>query len=146
MTETTKPRDALKDTKLDVKIVLSSLWAATMFCFVYGDYFGLYQHGTIQNMMAGIMGPLGRINDTIMLGVSTMMAIPAVMIFLSIILPPTPNRILNILFGVVYTVIMGLTMIGAAPYYIFFGIIEVCLTLLVVFFSATWPKVTQTNG
>jgi len=34
---------------------LSALWAATMFCYVYGDYFGLYVPGKLAEIAAGRM-------------------------------------------------------------------------------------------
>lgn len=132
----------LQDTKIDVKLKLATLWTSTMFCYVYGDYFGLYTQGKLQSMIDGKMGPLGQATDMVLLGVSLMMAIPAVMIFLSIILPPVLNRVLNIIFGLIYSAIMVLTMMGGAPYYLFFGTIEVILTLLIIFFGWTWPKTT----
>ncbi len=33
------------DAKVNVKIKISALWAPVMFCYVYGDYFGLYVPG-----------------------------------------------------------------------------------------------------
>jgi hypothetical protein len=74
-----------------------------------------------------------------MIFVSAMMVIPSLMIFLSTVLPPWPNRLLNILFGAVYTAIISLTMWSGA-HFIFYGVIEMALTLLVVFYAWTWPR------
>jgi hypothetical protein len=54
-------------------------------------------------------------------------------------LAPWPNRLLNILFGAVYTAIISLTMRSGA-HFIFYGVIEMALTLLVVFYGWTWPR------
>jgi hypothetical protein len=35
----------LDDIKVHVKIKISALWASVMFCYIYGDYFGLYKPG-----------------------------------------------------------------------------------------------------
>lgn len=35
-------KTGLEDQKVNVKTKLSALWASVMFCYVYGDYFGLY--------------------------------------------------------------------------------------------------------
>jgi len=128
-----------KDTKIDVKIKLSALWASVMFCYIYADYFGLYVPGALQRMLQGRMGPLGRTTQGVLLGTSIMMAIPSVMIFLSVALKPNLNRWLNIIFGVLYTVIILFTMWQWA-FYIFFGIIEVVLTGLVVWHAWSWPR------
>ena len=130
---------ALDDIKIHVKIKMSALWASVMFCYVYADYFGLFVPGTLQGMLKGTMGPLGPTTQAVLLGTSLMMAIPSVMIFLSVALKPKLNRWLNIIFGVIYTLIILITMWDWA-FYIFFGIIEVVLTGLVVWYAWNWPR------
>jgi Family of unknown function (DUF6326) len=130
---------ALKDTEIDVKIKLSALWASVMFCYIYADYFGLYIPGRLQAMLKGIMGPLGPTTQGVLLGTSLVMAIPSVMIFLSVALRPRLNRWLNVIFGVFYTVIILITMWDWA-FYVFFGVIEITLTGLVVWCAWNWPQ------
>ena len=76
----TEPSTALDDIKVHVKVKISALWASLMFCYIYGDYFGLYKPGTLQDMLTGKMGPLGPTTQGILLGTSAMMAIPSVMV------------------------------------------------------------------
>ena len=86
------------------------------------------------------MGPFP-VTQAGLLIASLMMAVPAVMVFLSLILKPKVSRWANIILGVLYTVIGVANLIGEAwAYYIFFGIIEIVLTLLVVFYGWKWPK------
>ncbi|MDQ6646842.1 MAG: hypothetical protein M3Y93_06390 [Pseudomonadota bacterium] len=49
----------LGDIKVHVCFKLSALWAALMFCDIYGDYFGLDVPGKLQGMLDG-KGPVGR--------------------------------------------------------------------------------------
>lgn len=119
---------------------LGALWTATMFCYVYGDFFGLFLPGSLAEMNRGIIGPLGPATPVILSAVSAMMAVPAVMIVLSLILPPVINRWLNIGLGLIYTAIMLLTMIDAPPFYLLLGAIEVTLTLAVVMCAWRWPR------
>jgi hypothetical protein len=135
-----KPDDAFEDLKINVKIKLSALWAAVMFCYVYGDYFGLYTPGTVQQMIAGKMGPLGAATQGVLVGTSAMMAIPSLMVFLSLVLPPRVNRVLNVALGIIYTLIILASMPGTWAYYIFFGVIEVVLTLSVAWYAWKWPR------
>ena len=130
---------ALEDIKINVKIKLSALWASVMLCYIYVDYFGLYVPGALQGMLKGKMGPLGPTTQGVLLGTSLMMAIPCVMIFLSVALAPNLNRWLNITFGAIYTLIILGTMWDWA-FYIFFGVIEVVLTGLVVWYAWNWPR------
>ena len=134
-----KAGTALDDIKIHVKMKISALWASVMFCYIYGDYFGLYVPGALQRMLEGKMGPLGPTTQGVLVGTSVMMAIPSVMIFLSLALKPNLNRWVNIILGVIYTVIILITMWDWA-FYIFLGIIEVVLTALIVWYAWNWPK------
>jgi hypothetical protein len=129
---------ALDDIKIHVKLKISALWVSVMFCYIYGDYFGLYVPGALQRMLDGKMGPFGPTTQGILIGTSLMMAIPSVMVFLSVALNPKLNRCLNIIFGVIYTVIILITMWDWA-FSIFWGIIEVGLTSLIVWYAWNWP-------
>lgn len=129
----------LDDHKVDIKIKLAALWVSVMFCYIYADYFGLFSPGQLATMNQGLIPPLGRSTDRVMIFVSAMMAIPSLMIFLSTALPARPNRMLNIIFGAVYTAIISLTMWSGA-HLIFYGVIEIALTLLVIAFAWTWPR------
>ena len=131
---------ALEDFKAPPKLKICALWAATMFCYVYGDYFGLFMPGRLAEMNAGEIGPLGSATLGVLLGVSIMMAIPSVMVFLSLVLPPSPNRRINIVLGVAYAAIMLLTTLGAPPFYVFFGVLEISLNSAIVWCAWTWPR------
>ncbi|MBN8647828.1 MAG: hypothetical protein J0L55_07720 [Caulobacterales bacterium] len=123
-----------------VQIKIAALWASLMSCFIYCDYFGLYEKGAIMKMNEGFMGPLGQVTPQIMLGVSSMMAIPSVMICLSVILKPSFNRILNIIFPICYIAIMVASSIGAAQFYMFFATIEIFILLGVLYHAVRWPR------
>jgi hypothetical protein len=135
-----KAATVLDDIKIHVKVKLSALWVSVTLCYIYGDYFGLYEPGKLQGMLNGIMGPLGQVTQGVLLGTSILMAIPSVMVFLSLALKPGPNRWLNIILGAIFTVIMLITMPGSWTFYIFLGVVEVVLTGLIVWYAWTWPR------
>jgi len=128
----------LEDTVIPVRLKLAALWTSVMFCYLYADYFGLYVPGALKKMLDGIMVPLGPTTQNMLLGTSLMMAIPSVMIFLSVALKPVPNRWLNTVLGTLYSLIILLTM-WSWNFYIFFGVIEIALTGLVVWYAWNWP-------
>ena len=128
-----------EDVEVPVKVKLSALWASVMFCYIYADYFALYTQGKLQAMMRGQIGPLGAATEGVLVGTSVLMAIPALMIFLSVALKPALNRWLNIIFGVLYTLVILLTMWGPA-FFVFYGVVEVTLTGLVVWYAWRWPR------
>ncbi len=93
----------LQNPKINIKIKLSALWASLMAFYIYGDYFELYVPGKIENLInvnAKLESP------TLLLIASMLIAIPALMIALSILLEPKINRILNIIFGTLFTLIV----------------------------------------
>ncbi len=132
--------ERFEDLAVPVKLKIAALWAAAMFCYVYADFFMLHEPGRLANMNAGILAPFGRATAGIMLGVSVMMVIPSVMVFLSLVLRPSANRWSNMALGSIYSVIIILTMIGAPLFYLFFGTVEVMLTAAIVFYGWTWPR------
>jgi hypothetical protein len=59
------------------------------------------------------------------------------------VLPVRLNRWLNIIFGVVYSLIMIAVIVVFKVgwyFYIMYSVIEVILTLLIVWYAWTWPK------
>ena len=130
----------MNDVTVHVRFKLAALWTSIMFCYIYADYFGLYHPGQLQGMLRGEMGPLGHVTQGVLVGASVMLIVPALLIFLSTALPAAVTRWLNIVFGIVYTIIIALTMIGAWDYYRLFGAIEIVLQLLAVWYAWTWPK------
>ena len=105
------------------------------------DIVGFYRPGMLKEIVAGNMGPLGPVTQGLLLGVAIFMAISAVMVFLSLTLKPDLNRIVNLIFGIVYTFAILLTMLmGPWACYIFLGIIEVWLTSMIVWYAWKFPE------
>jgi hypothetical protein len=134
---------AFDDIKVHVRFKLFALWSSVMFFYIYGDYFELYQPGKLQEVIAGRMA-LGAISQGVLLGMAAAMVIPSLMPFLALVLPTKVSRWMNIVFGAVYSVIMILAIRGGWHFYVFFGLIEITLTLLIVWYAWTWPKQPST--
>ncbi|MCD4790634.1 MAG: DUF6326 family protein, partial [Bacteroidales bacterium] len=93
---TNKKTTEMENMKINVKMKLSALWVAVMFCYLYADVKAFYLHGFIEKIIAGeVMGM--QITQAFLLGSSIVMAIPAVMIFLSLTLKAKANRRANII-------------------------------------------------
>jgi len=75
---------------------------------------------------------------------SLLLVIPALMVFLSIILKSSVNRRLNIILGLFYTAIMILIALTSITpwriFYVFLAIVESCITSLIVWFAWKWSK------
>ena len=128
----------MEDVKINVKLKLSALWAALMLLYIYADHFSLFRMGQIEEMISGRIGPFP-VTQGSLLAFSILMMIPAVMVFLSLALEPTVSRWANIILGVLYTFVNISNLIGETwVYYIVFGVVEIVLTFLIVWYAWKW--------
>ncbi len=142
----TMEQNTLEDFKINIKIKLSVLWTAVTLCYLYGDYFELY----IPLKAQGLVNGNNLLNSPLKLFLAALMlAIPALMVFLSILLKPKINRLLNILFGLFFTAIMLLIAFTSIEpwraFYIFLAIIESIMTSIIVWYAFKWPKQSEIN-
>ena len=126
--------------QVNIKIKLSALWTSVTLCYLYGDYF-------VPNKTKGLVDGTNLLDSPMKLfSASVLLAIPALMVFLSIILKPKINRQLNIVFGIFYTAIMILIAITSITpwrtFYVFLAIVESVITSLIVFYAWKWPKIS----
>ena len=133
--------NTLEDYKINIKIKLSILWASVTLFYLYGDYFELYIPQKTQGLITGdnlLDSP------TNLFLAALLLAIPAVMVVLSILLKPTINRILNIVFGLFFTALMLLiaftSMEPWRAFYVFYAILESIITGVIVWYAFKWPK------
>lgn len=130
-----------EDIKVNIKIKLSALWTTVTLCYLYGDYFELYVPQKTQGLVTGV----NMLNSPIKLfAASILLAIPALMVFLSIILKSTVNRRLNIVLGIFYTALMVLIALTSITpwrtFYVFLAMVESCITALIVCYAWKWSK------
>ena len=123
-----------EDVKVGVRCKIAALWIAMLFLFAYGDIFGFFSPGQIEEVMAGEISGMA-ITQVFLFAVSLYIAIASVMVFLSLVLRPTVNRWTNIILPSLYVV-----SIVASAYYWFLSIAESALLLLIVWYAWTWPK------
>jgi Family of unknown function (DUF6326) len=131
----------LQDFSINIKIKLSALWAGVTLCYLYCDYFELY----VPQKIEGIISGENLLNSPAKLfGAGALLAIPALMVFLSILLKPTLSKWLNISVGTLFTVIMVLICFtwseGWYNFYLFYAIVESMITSLIVWYAWKWPR------
>jgi len=91
---------AFEDIRVHVRFKLVALWSSLMFFYIYADYFQLWQPGHLQGMLEG-RRPFAGTAQGVLLGMSSVMVVPCLMPFLSVVLPVRLSRWLNIIFGMV---------------------------------------------
>lgn len=129
---------ALDSSPVNVRVKLALLWAATMFCFVYGDYFELYVPGKLQEMMGGRLA-FGPATQGALVGTSLLLIVPALMVVLSVLLPSRVCRIASVVLGAFYALVMVMAIQGSWYFYKLFGAVEITLTLTIAWQAWRWP-------
>lgn len=142
----TNKTEILEDFKINVKVKLAMLWASVTFFYIYGDYFELY----VPNKVSGIISGTSMLDTPIKLFLASfLLAIPALMVGLSVLLKPSLNKRLNIVTGSFFTAIMLLIAVTSISewraFYVFYAIVESVLTAVIVWYVFKWPKQYQLN-
>ena len=92
---------ALKELLIPVQAKLAAAWTGLMFLVIYIDYFHLYKPGVIDNLRAGVVFEYD-ISPTLLTIMLASVAIPALMVMLSMTLPARVNRATNLVFALLY--------------------------------------------
>lgn len=134
------PQKGLKDIEVNVKLKLAAAWASFMFLYIYIDYFQLYMPSFIEDLLSGKVFEFD-ITQIFLLVVLVSVTIPALMIFLSVVLPAKFSRWTNIIVATIYIPYTLFNLAGEAWLHMIFGAaIEVILLLLVICYALNWPK------
>lgn len=141
MTADRKPTKLLVDVNIDVKLKLAALWIVLMFCYTYADILGFYAPGNLEELISGEIAGI-QMTQELLLGSAILMVIPSIMIFLSLVLKAKVNRIVNILAGLVFLIVLVSTFFtGRNPaYYILFASVKAVLLVLIVWHGWKWPR------
>ena len=123
----------LDDVKINVKLKLSAIWVTLMLFYIYADILGFYTPGTIEQVVSGDIGGV-QITDGFLFVMAIWMAVPSVMVFLSLALKAKVNRWVNIVAAIVSMLVLGATFFAGefSVRYTFQAIIEGVLMLMVL--------------
>jgi hypothetical protein len=115
----------------DMKAKLSALWLFAMLTYTYGD---------VVTLMDPIKDGSIELTEGFLLGGSIFMMIPISMVLISRISKYRVSRLASIIAGSIMTVALTLTLFVAGPttYYLFFTIIEITCTTLIVWYAWKW--------
>ena len=136
-------RSALEDLRMPVQAKLAAAWTSLMFLYIYVDYFHLYKPGAIDQIRGGVVWELD-ISQTLLTAFLTLIAIPSLMVFLSMTLPARANRLMNLIVAPIYIPVSIFNALGESWTY-FYGLsigLEVILLALIVRYAWTWPRRT----
>jgi Family of unknown function (DUF6326) len=141
--ESLPSRSALDDRRMPVQARLAAAWTSLMFLYLYVDYLYLYKPGTIDDILDGVVYEF-QISQTLLTIFLASMAVPSLMIVLSVILPARANRMTNLAVASVYIPYSAFELAGES-WTFFFGLgvgLEVLLLALILRSAWTWPRRT----
>ncbi len=132
----------LEDVQVNVKVKLALLWVALMFFYIYNDIFSIFQPGHVADLLEGnLEGVL--FTQGLLIGAALLLALPSIMVLLSLMLKARANRLANITVAVFHIlVLLGTQFVGESGTWIYWRIYEVLEALFIVIIIWTawkWP-------
>ncbi len=138
-------QSTLEDLRMPVQAKLAAAWTSFMFLYIYIDYFHLYKPGVIDDLRAGVVFEFD-ITPTLMTIFVALIAIPALMVMLSMSLPAGVNRTINLVVATLYIPVSMYNAVGEPwTYSYFYGLsigLEVLLLAFILRSAWTWPRRT----
>ncbi len=143
MTIRTNTPNLLDNPPIPVQAKLAAAWTSFMFLVIYIDYFHLYQPGEIDEIRGGDIFVFD-ISGTLLTIFLALIAIPTLMVMLSMTLPARVNRATNLVVASLYIPVMVFNAAGAswdwASYYGLTIGIEVLILAFILRSAWTWPR------
>ena len=136
-------RSALEDLRMPVQAKLAAAWTSCMFLYIYVDYLHLYKPGTIDDILDGVVYEFD-ISQTLLAIFLALVAVPGLMIVLSMVLPARANRVINLVVASVYIPVSAFELAGES-WTFFYGLgvgLELLLLAFILRSAWTWPRRT----
>jgi hypothetical protein len=134
---------ALEDRPIPVQSKLAAAWASFMFLYIYVDYLALYKPGFVDDILAGIVHEFDT-GPTFVALALTLIAIPSLMILLSMTMPARANRTINLVVATLYIPVSMYNAAGESWTYSYFYGLSIGLEVLILAFilrsAWTWPR------
>ena len=134
---------ALEARQVPVQAKLAAAWTSFMFLYIYVDYLALYKPGFVDEILAGRVHEFDT-GPTFVALALTLIAIPSLMILLSMTMPARVNRTINLVVATLYIPVSIYNAEGESlTYSYFYGLsigLEVLLLAFILRSASTWPR------
>lgn len=136
----------MNDHETPVQTKLAAAWTSFMFLYIYVDYFQLYRPGVVDDILVGVVFEFDISQTFLVIGL-TLMAIPILMVMLSMMLPARANRTINLIVASLYVPVSVFNAVGESWMY-FYGLgvaLEVIVLAIILRFAWTWPRTSSAS-
>jgi hypothetical protein len=131
----------LENIQIPVQIKLAAAWTSFVFLYLYVDHLVLYKPGVVDGILAGMIWEF-EVSQTFMIAAFISVAIPAIMILLSMTLPVRVVRVTNLVVASLNIPYAIFNAVGESWTY-FFGLsigLEVLVLAFILRSAWTWPR------
>lgn len=131
----------LEDQPVPVRAKLAATWTSFMFLYAYVDILNFFTPGVIEDILDGRVFEFG-LSQTFSATALTLVAIPILMVVLSMTLPARAGRITNLIVASLYIPVTAFNVVGESWLY-FYGLgvaLELILLTLILRYAWTWPR------
>ncbi|MFC5931102.1 hypothetical protein D6T64_13710 [Cryobacterium melibiosiphilum] len=143
MTIRPTPANQLYSPPIPVQAKLAAAWTSFMFLYLYIDYFHLYKPGIIDDLRAGVTFEFD-ISPTLLTIFVALIAIPALMVWLSMTLPARVNRASNLVVASLYVLVSMFNAVGESWDWSWFYGLSIALEVMILAFilrsAWSWPR------
>lgn len=122
-------------------VLLSTLWIFLTVNYIFCDVFTLFYAPNLRQFLTGYAGGM-ELTQGFLLTFAIIMECAMAMIVLSRVLKYPLNRWLNIIGGIVFTLIQSGTLLSGdfTMHYFFFSVIEIATTVYIGWLAWTWKN------
>lgn len=119
--------------RLEPRVVLSTLWLFAVLTYLYGDVFTLFFMRGAQEITFAM--PMGEVTTFAIL-----METSVAMVLLARVLPYRSNRWANVIAGIIHTALAAWSLTGSTPahYTVMFMGPAIACTLFIIWYAWTW--------
>ncbi|GAA3030938.1 hypothetical protein Aglo01_37770 [Actinokineospora globicatena] len=124
-----------------MKAKIAAAWTSIMFLYAYVDIIAFFKPGVVDNILAGRVWEF-EVSQALLTTFLVLMAIPILMVVLSMTLPARANRVTNLVVASVQIPYAGFNVVGE-PWTLFYGLgvaLEVILLVIILRWAWTWPR------
>jgi hypothetical protein len=143
MTIRTKTTNLLDNAPVPVQAKLAAAWTSFMFLYIYVDFFNLYKPGVVDGILDGLVWRFD-VSPTLLTLMLASVAVPALMVMLSMTLPARANRATNLVVASLYIPYSVFNAAGASWDWAFFYALSIGIEVLLLAFilrsAWTWPR------
>ena len=142
MSATLKTRTPLEAASVPVPVKLAAAWAS--FMFLYVDVFNFYKPHVVAGILDGMIWRF-QVSPPLLTGMLASVMITAVMIVLSVTLPPRANRIVNVVVASLYVPYSVFNMAGSSAEWLPFYVVSIGVELALLGFIVrrAWTSVPR---